>query len=1202
MTDINIYTPNSELWGVAPITQDAERQVDLMKTDKIVLTWKSNKGDVIPVGAYISYENLQFRLTAPYYPDTEDNFVYVYKPEFVSRIMQLVKVPLLYEVEGIVESDFTFTGGAAEVKTVIEKAINAAFGELITLEFDADLTDKVLILSFSNVDILSALNTIAEQLECEWWYAGNTISFKKIFINGAALSLTAGVNVSVPNISNKTDFFNRFYVFGSTRNIAQDYNGANANTIIKKRLTLDPERHPNGYFDLPKFDNNGNVILSSDGSYTVDDSLAFGIYTKVLQFDDIYPHSDLAVSSVVSLKRYSRDANDKKINIGTSSNPVYDYYNIYFLTLKDGNNNNFIINPTTYNSEKNPTGSLIKGLVLSLHFKSGMLSGREFEANFHDKQITKRDDDGNSIVIPANSFEIIMIQDNAINVPNATIKPLINDAVIAFNIRMPNQYVQAAYNDLEQKALIGIYEQNLNADVFSVDSNQVWFYENAPNITIGRHISFLIGNRVIDTRVTAITAKLDNNCEQTITLSKSISKGTISTLVTKLEATKQNIATIEIEDDREKQDSISKMYSARRELQEQIFDTDGYFESGNIKPLSIETSMLSVGAKSRDFALKGLTFYPNHLGRINRIFVESKNGCLIHYSIEDEVRTWNIPQIEIDNISNNSNYVYAHCSKSGSGGNIVVTEEQITVDHEEDYYNFLIGILSSVTNPTEGNQYRFLNTVFGSTQISGRNISTGRITSNDDNTYFDLDEGKFFGKFSFTDNSGNSVEVFNGQVLADKIVIKDGNNEIGYISGRSGDDVINLNNKFAVKRSGETYISNGTYKTVLTPTQMGSVSSGLSNMNISNVQGSVSAINLTKTMNSTGSSLLFGTSSLPGNSICDYSAHVSPSYTSSYFSLCQAYTPSVLKILNKFSKADTQINDYNVTPVAGSATGISIRDIKAKFTKTVFKVELYYYNQYNSSFVLIGNVANLSSVNLANIPANNIYYKYSHNATIEVSWQVSNQNSYSMSPQVGTVSASCTFTPNDGFSVQIVRSNSANNIYTDGMLLVKDTNTHVSLNAKETSGAVVDIYSEYSGLRIDQQGVTSPCYSDLLCSMTTQVWARLPKIVSLGLLTSAPGNYSYEQLLPPNVRVGFSYVSYNSCQEYGVSGSGCFTLVTSYAVNSFAICTASSQGENPLLGYVSTPRNRGGRVEGIMRNSTDNNITSGSCYIAIFAW
>ena len=173
--------------------------------------------------------------------------------------------------------------------------------------------------------------------------------------------LAVGENIGVPQVTlNKDGAYNRFYVFGSTRNIAQEYAGANVNNLINKRLTLDPEIYPGGYIDRRKTEREP-------------------VMSKVLTFDDIYPKSNLIVTECRPRLLYVLDNNGDKVQIGTdnSGNPVYDLYAIWYIQLgsqgEDGIVKPFrLANTDTYGRD-NPEGVLISGKPLSgkIHFGVG---------------------------------------------------------------------------------------------------------------------------------------------------------------------------------------------------------------------------------------------------------------------------------------------------------------------------------------------------------------------------------------------------------------------------------------------------------------------------------------------------------------------------------------------------------------------------------------------------------------------------------------------------------------------------------------------------------------------------------------------------------------------------------------------------------------------------------------------------------------
>ena len=65
-------------------------------------------------------------------------------------------------------------------------------------------------------------------------------------------------------------------------------------------------------------------------------------------------------------------------------------------------------------------------------------------------------------------------------------------------------------------------------------------------------------------------------------------------------------------------------------LRDRVFDTYGYFDNTNLRPNSIETLYLSVGAKSSNFILLA-NIIPNYEGDPNKIALT--DGILVHREI-----------------------------------------------------------------------------------------------------------------------------------------------------------------------------------------------------------------------------------------------------------------------------------------------------------------------------------------------------------------------------------------------------------------------------------------------------------------------------------------------------------------------------------------------------------------------------------------
>ena len=341
-------------------------------------------------------------------------------------------------------------------------------------------------ISFSSTDIYSALNSIANEFETEW-YADKltkTVHLGKASF-GTEIELRVGDNVNTPNVTkNSNGYYTRFYAFGSTRNINQGYQGANANNIVNKRLTLDPSKYPLGYKDIRSG--------LSDGE----------IFSKILIFDDIYPSSELTISDVRARLMYRMDSDGKKVQIGTDAdgNPIYDQYSVWYFQIPD----------YTFDEE-----SVIDGKTLSVNFQSGALQGREFELIYHKYKETLSNSDGVTFEVKVGDFEVCFIEENTYIIPAMTgLVPSDGDSIILFNIVMPEAYKTSAYTRLESELDKEIERLSSDRNNYEVSSNPVAFHDNNPSLTIGRNVKYINGSYTYNTRVIRLVTKMDYSFER----------------------------------------------------------------------------------------------------------------------------------------------------------------------------------------------------------------------------------------------------------------------------------------------------------------------------------------------------------------------------------------------------------------------------------------------------------------------------------------------------------------------------------------------------------------------------------------------------------------------------------------------------------------------------------------------------------------
>lgn len=493
------------------VSRECEHVEELMKSDYIQLSWNSSSRDILPAGSYIEYKGEKYSLLEPYSPTQKDELEFTYQPQFQSKIMIWGKTPFFmytYADDTISnrEPDWSLTDNPANFMSVVVDAIKNETGETWTYSV-ADSLPASTSLSFQTTDIFSALNQIANAFETEWWVDKiNKVIHLSKASHGETVALEVGNNVKTPSVTyGKEGYYTRFYAFGSTRNIVQDYKGSNVNNLVNKRLTLDPDKYPGGYKDIR--DN-----LSSDE-----------IFSKVLIFDDIYPSSQLKISDVRMRLMWTLDSEGNKVQVGTNEEgaPIYDQYAIWYFQIPD-----FIFDNTIYDKDANPQGMLISGKKLSVHFQDGPLSGREFELNYHDKSEAVSSADGTPIQIKEGDYEILFVKEDSLVIPMINnLVPVDGNEIILFNIRMPEEYTASAYLELEATLSREMERMSSDLNNYQFSSNPIAFKEYNPNLSLGRNVIYKNGNYSYPTRVIKLVTKLDFEIEQTITVGNEQIKG-----------------------------------------------------------------------------------------------------------------------------------------------------------------------------------------------------------------------------------------------------------------------------------------------------------------------------------------------------------------------------------------------------------------------------------------------------------------------------------------------------------------------------------------------------------------------------------------------------------------------------------------------------------------------------------------------------
>lgn len=487
------------------------------------------------------------------------------------------------------------------------------------------------------------------------------------------------------NVSS-SNIVTRLKVYGSTENITSKYRA--------DRLCLPGKTKGQSYIEKPE------MIAK------------YGIFEGRKNFDDVKPTFTGSVESVVDTFSFI----DKKFP--------------------------FDLNATNASGE---TLYLINGVSAKIHFNTGNLAGYDFEVKSYDHATHK--------------FTLLKTTDDRGDVfPSET--------SIAFQFGVGNEYkiLDVAYpSDIEAEAEAKLaevgnkyYDQNCQPKVQYGLSVTMAFLEKLVGTNDSVTNFFAPGDflHVVDAdidvdkaiRIKSFVRNILDPYDYTLTISDITTNATITNRVISDLVELDKIVTINNLKDPTR---ARANWRSSREVMNMVFDPDGDYYTDKIKPGSIDTLALSVGAKSMQFGLLNTVFQPNYNG--NPRLVKWQGGVLTHYTIKEESAvSWVMADGQTTLTGNNSAYyLYAKCERNGNAGVFIFTTSQIKVEDDVNYYHFLVGTLSSIDPELN---VRSLALTYGFTMVNGRFIKTGRIESADGTTYFDLDNSEIGGRIVFSSN------------------------------------------------------------------------------------------------------------------------------------------------------------------------------------------------------------------------------------------------------------------------------------------------------------------------------------------------------------------------------------------------------------------------------------------------------------------
>ena len=414
---------------------------------------------------------------------------------------------------------------------------------------------------------------------------------------------------------------------------------------------------------------------------------------------------------------------------------------------------------------KNPQGEtlyLMNGVAAKIHFNTGNLAGYDFEVKSYDHATHK--------------FTLIKTTDDRGDVfPSET--------HLAFQFAEGNEYkvLDIAYSqDIEAAAEAQLeevgnkyYDQNCQPKVqygLSVTKAYLEKLVGTDDAIVnvfapGDYLHVVDADIDVDKaiRIKSFVRNILDPYEYTLTISDTTTSATITNrVISDLVELDKIIAINNLKDPTRARAN----WRSSREVLNMVFDPEGDYYTDKIKPNSIDTLALAVGAKSMQFGLTNTVFQPNYEGKPNA--VRWQGGVLTHYTISEETAVSWVMADGTTSLPKDSSayYLYAKCKKGGTAGSFIFTTSQIKVDEDVNYYHFLVGTLSSIDPELK---VRSLALTYGFTMVNGRFIKTGRIESADGTTYFDLDNSEIGGRIVFNSNGEEkTLEQLGAEALESK--------------------------------------------------------------------------------------------------------------------------------------------------------------------------------------------------------------------------------------------------------------------------------------------------------------------------------------------------------------------------------------------------------------------------------------------------
>lgn len=441
---MTIYSPSGAVVYEAPITKSAIIRRELMGDYYIELVFDAVDRIDIGRGCYILYNNHRFEIMSNVIPDDTNQGGLRYSLRFEAQQSQMKRCNVFWREGENLEVSFALTSEISTFGQLIIDNVNAFLGGSTFTLGSVPAGAEMKTISFAGDSCWNAVATVAETFGVEWWTEEDgdnvRLCFGKLEVGESVEFKKGDIVSSIPSKKgDDTNYGTRFYVFGSTKNLPEDYgstvDGGVTNNVVEKRLHL-----PDGMQYIDAWPN----LASED------------IVEKTVFFDDVMPTNVETITEVHS--------GNAEVIPGTS-HKVYDVVCA---------NSPFSLD------------DVIEGETIQANFTSGSLNGQTF-----DLELTQTSGVFNKTfrIVPK-----ILDRDSLTILPQGEMIPRVGDTFILLNVNLPQGRIDEAEQRLLEVGQEYVKKNSSDTEIYDCPTNAVYCHRNDCNYVLGQRVT-LVGEQ-----------------------------------------------------------------------------------------------------------------------------------------------------------------------------------------------------------------------------------------------------------------------------------------------------------------------------------------------------------------------------------------------------------------------------------------------------------------------------------------------------------------------------------------------------------------------------------------------------------------------------------------------------------------------------------------------------------------------------------